>query len=577
MDNVSDTARHLFRSSLFLPMLGAVLLTTALVSPVGNFPLIDDQFYADNVRLLLVEHSLVKTTKAPVLAQTLWGTAFTIIFGKSYSVLRLSTLLLAVVSLWLTARLAAESGIRRGGALLCGVVVLANPLFLTLSYTYMTEIPFIASSVACGLFYARALGGGRDRDLLVGSLFAVLATSIRHFGAALPLSCLLTAAVLRAAGERRWSIRQIAAFLLPLIAALLAWMLFSGFGRSTRHPLAYLKPTLKEILIVTSSTGFHALIYLGLFLLPLGAGILLSAVIRGDLWSRRQWLALPVLSLILFLGSTNYNGEGFLASRRMPLVGPTLYDLGVGPLTLRDTWFFKMGNPVSIGDWWWVITVLSTVSFAALAVHFLFPFTADFRDRIRRRGEGDAGGDSLFGRRLFLLLWGAILLMAPYNTIVGYAIDRYFLPALPPLAILAASFFFQNNSSQKPGRVAAWSICALFYLFSLACIQDYMAWNTARWEGIRHLRHDLKVPDWKIDGGLEFNALFTRDQYRALAGNKPFDWGPKGFYVIDDSYALSFHPRKGMRVMKRIPYYSWLGMEERTMLVLTRRGAGAPE
>ena len=104
-----------------------------------------------------------------------------------------------------------------------------------------------------------------------------------------------------------------------------------------------------------------------------------------------------------------------------------------------------------------------------------------------------------------------------------------------------------------------------------------MAWNRARWEDIRYLRHDLNVPDWQIDGGLQYNVLFTRETHWRLYGYRPYDGGAKGWWIVDDTYALSFHPRPGMRVMRRIPYYSWLGMEERAMLVLTRRGVEKEE
>ena len=84
--------------SAFWPLCALALLTLCLVSPFGDFPLNDDWAYAKNVRELVENGRYASSYMVLAIAQTLWGSAFAAIFGLDYSVLRLSTLLLALAS-----------------------------------------------------------------------------------------------------------------------------------------------------------------------------------------------------------------------------------------------------------------------------------------------------------------------------------------------------------------------------------------------------------------------------------------------------------------------------------------------
>ena len=52
--------------------------------------------------------------------------------------------------------------------------------------------------------------------------------------------------------------------------------------------------------------------------------------------------------------------------------------------------------------------------------------------------------------------------------------------------------------------------------------------------------------------------------------------GPIGWWIVDDAYAVSFLPRDGYSEIGREGYFSWLGFEERQVLML-RRDADAAE
>lgn len=294
--------------------------------------------------------------------------------------------------------------------------------------------------------------------------------------------------------------------------------------------------------------------FMGLCLLPLTCARLGQLVRQRSLWTPRQWMALPWVCTALFICTGRFLGAKGLWIWPMPNLGNILYDFGVGPLLLRDIAVLKLPlvAPVHIGGWWWLITFLSLLS-VSVALVDLSP-----RPPWRAQNAGSASW-------LFLVLWSALVLITPYHLLSRSLFDRYLLPALPPLAVLCV----QKLGPRPPSP--AWIAVTLFLVFSLAGLQDYMAWNRARWQGIGYLRTELKAQPEQIDGGYEFNGLFTREESQRRTGSTSFyDQGPFGMWVLDDKYAVSFQPRPGCVERARVPYFSWLGLRTRYILVLER-------
>jgi hypothetical protein len=114
------------------------------VSPVADFPLNDDWVYAEIVRDLLEARRFYEHPDRGSRVITLvgWGALASSIFGFSHTVLRCSTLVLALVATWATTRGALQNDLPRPLAFLCGAMLLANPVFLNLAYAFMSDVPF---------------------------------------------------------------------------------------------------------------------------------------------------------------------------------------------------------------------------------------------------------------------------------------------------------------------------------------------------------------------------------------------------------------------------------------------------
>lgn len=563
---LSESRVPALRSSLLLAVAAALIVLVGLVSPVGDFPLNDDFVYAASVEALLERGELAPHpfSQALALVHTLWGSLFVLILGTGHTALRIATLVLAGVALWATGRCAEARGMSSGKALLCAGLLFCNPVFLNLSYTFMTDVAFLAPLCLAGLFYLRALADRRPRDLVWAGLMAVLATGIRQFGLALPLAFAGAVALEIVLGRRRVSRAEVFAFVGPLATGLvLLWSLgpeASNAAWSKWSPPVVPPPSLATVAGLCATHAAQALLYAGLFLSPL-------------LWPLAAWqcrarkgLRLGGVLGLLAVGLVVWVVAG---ARALPSLPNVLYDLGAGPLTFRDFLIHQnwSANPVSMGSAWWLVTALAMATLLLLMAA-LVPVAV----RALARGvQGDANESrSEIAQDLFLLAWTGIVLLTPYYLLSYNMFDRYLLPAIPPLAILAVA---HTRWTHRSSAIASAS-CLAVLVFSVACLQNYMAWNHARWQGIEYLRADLAHPPAVIDGGYEFNGVHTSAAFRRPERRGGFyDQGPLGFWVLDDRYAVTMGPRRGFKPIKRIPYFSWLGLRERHLLVIERKQA----
>ncbi len=302
----------------------------------------------------------------------------------------------------------------------------------------------------------------------------------------------------------------------------------------------------------------YAVVYHGLFLLPVLAAVAIGAWGGGG---RRdwRWLAGFVGLFALILAVTAWQWP-----RRLPYLGNVLYDLGAGPLLLPGMVEGRtIAAPVRLGGGWWVVTALAIAGgcfFMASAGRTVARAVSSMRRRAADRDPGFA---------MFLLLWGllgiGVLILPPIQA----RFDRYLLVALAPWGVLGA-VWAQELAGRRGYRAAA-ALTVLGLVFSVAALQDYLAWNHARWAGLRELRVAFAVPVTQINGGYEFNGWYHSDRFVEASrarGEKVF--GPLGWWIVEDDYCVSLRRRERFEVIGRVPYFSWLGFERREMLLQRR-------
>jgi hypothetical protein len=546
---------------------GLLLACTLVVSPVAEFPLNDDWLYAKMSLNTLEARAFVAHpfVAANATLHAFWGAAVIGLFGFSFTALRLSTFVFSFATLWLTNMAAREAGATRRHALLAGLVVIANPIMLNLTYTFMTDLIFLAMLTASTWGYLRAFRTGRARDIAVGSTFGALALLVRQMGILHP-AVFVIAWALTFARRRVWpSVAQLAAFTVPLVIGfvLYEWGQRTSGGVYT-WPNAWAGAPITIIVLQIFRYVFASCIYFGLFLMPFAAAyaVWLAKNRRGWTWMRNYWAGLIVIWLLMF-------GCGFLLMPRpmpMPLLTNIIRDFGVGPLTLHDTThLYPQWSPVRIGAaFWWGITALSILSATVLAIACFSRFVLPALNRPKRTRP-----PVRHAQHLFLVGATAAHLLALQNPWITVLFDRYLLPSFVPLAILAAVLLTRLNI--RRGAIAAPTVCAIFFAFSVVSLQEYFAWNTARWEAVEILRTKYNADDEQIEGGYEFNGMHTSDRFMEANNTTDFvEFGPYGWWTFNPEYAISFLPREGFEEIESVPYFSWLGMDERELWILRR-------
>ncbi|MBM3290165.1 MAG: glycosyltransferase family 39 protein [Candidatus Hydrogenedentes bacterium] len=541
---------------LAVPFVALVLL----VSPRGDFPLNDDWVYAKMVQALVDDGRFGTSplANAFALTQTLYAAPLVELLGFSFTLLRLTTVFMGWVTVCFTAFTARELGLSNRNAVLAALTVFVNPLFINLSYTFMTDVPFCAFASISTFYFVRALRSPTTANVLCGTLFSIAAYYERQFGALIPLAfAAASVSHWRPLGPRRLA-RAAMALAVP-------WAIALAAARALPAPEIRV-----EAVASTASAGVRlfelvmtapplALFLGGIFVLPISSCIVIDTLARPtrDIGARIAILPIAMIVALTVWGPALYLltffGPHILQFPISPGVGPHLF------ASLDAT--RQEGATVPSGALAMVIGVLSCLSVGAAATVIAGTL---FR---RRAAQAPRMGAARF---LFLLSLG--LLVAPGFAMSGPYFDRYLLPAVPPIALLAAM-----GLSWRPRRAAA--MCAAVVFGGLVCysvigLQDYMAWNTARWQVIDALRIRHGVHDNEIDGGFEFNGMYTSDEYIRRLQDGQTIARPKKWWVVGDAYIvlpLDHVPgRPEYEVVESAPYYSWIGSETRHMYAMKR-------
>jgi len=547
----------------------AYLALVAAVGPAGEFPLNDDWSYAWSVKALREDGRLAFTgwVSMPLVAQVLWGWLFTLPAGFSFTALRLSTVVLAVV-----AGLAVYAAVhlttrRRGVAAVAALTVLTTPVFFVLSVSFMTDVPGAAAMLVAVLLFLRDLDAPRGRDYGLAVAACLIAVLIRQIALAVPIAYALAAwhrdgfaldRLVRAGAPAALS-----------VAALAAWTLYLDrtggvpelFHFQTRMLLQTLESAQRALLMpVGNLTGFSIMV--GLFAAPILActAVAFRRHLRQSLKS--PWLSVALVVALIAIPLANL-------AHGLPLLTNVLFDFGLGAPTLKDAFILKQPpQPRAPPLLWAAVTAVGVVAAAMLIVAMVAS--------LRRAAWPDQAG---IGRpraatELFLAACLAVYFV-PLLLVPSY--DRYVIFPTAVACILVPTVACAHPAPAATWRSAAGVVAGLAAIaplawFAVAATHDYLAWNRARWGALNALTTVHGVPPERIDGGFEFNGWHHYGK-APYGGSRP---GQSWWWVIDDRFLASFRPLPGYRPVMRAPYRSWLSGGERAILISERAGAPPP-
>jgi len=556
-------ARSDLRAVLSLTALWLAMVS--LVSPVGDFPLNDDWVYARSVKAILDtgRFELLEFSLASAFPQAYWGALFCRMFGFSFTVLRFSTVILGLAGVLATYGLLRESKVAPIGAWIGAAALAANPIYFSLSLTFMTDVPFYCLAVVSLLFMVRGFQRNNDPAwLAAGIAMACLAMLTRQLGVVLLLGFAL--AFLR---TRPVSLRTTAMAAAPLVLGVLLHLVLQHWLQAQgRVPMFsaddMLQRAVPQFLGRLAKDGFTVLVYTGFFVLP--STLLMSkgpfAVSSFERSPRFWWKAFALVLLFSILAVV-IGVRGW-----MPFSENVLTYFGIGPLTLRDTYLLHANRPPAppaVRAAWIGVSVLAALGTALLVGGCGSAVSACVRSlRVNRRAR--------LGAVPVLMVVSASAFVVMIAT-MGYTfLDRYMLLCIPFALILVST----NPSAETTApahcvlRGSAFLLIAISAAFTVMATHDHLAWNRARWSALNTLMERDGIPPAAIDGGYEFNGWYGYEpEYRGQSGKS---W----WWVKGDDYIVASGPVPGYREIASYNFARWL-LRVHSRIVVLRRDAAA--
>ncbi len=308
----------------------------------------DDWAFVRTLETLMSEGRLASTGWGPssapggpaLLTHLIWGWLFTYFWGFSLTGLRISVLVLGIlgsVALLILLRL-----FRAGAAeaLLATLAVVFNPLFLSQSFTYMTDVTFTSMMIFSVLFLAIGMEGPKSFAIAIGLVFALLAILTRQLGLVIPAAFVLMCFV-HPAGRRigKWR-----ALCLTLVLAIIPWLAYEYYLSVTGSTPLSRHLVLQEMFLNPGNKGFPdyfgflfgnlfscGLMYIGLFLSPVLALKYRSLIS----WALFGYFLLIFTGIFVLFEVALIGG---ITDAPVSFCSNVIFNLGIGPVALKDVY-----------------------------------------------------------------------------------------------------------------------------------------------------------------------------------------------------------------------------------------------
>jgi hypothetical protein len=552
-------------------------ISAIIVNPVGDFPLIDDWAYGLPVKWLIETGHLRFTDwqQVTLVTQTLLAAPFVGIMGFSFTLLRVWTLAMGAIGLAACYLAGREFGLSRRLSMAIAALYVINPIFIALSESFMTDVPFWTLLMVAVFLLLRGVGRGQAVSFWAGWIAVLAATLLRQLALAIPIGLVVGLALKEGFG-RTWLVRAVVpALILCAVVAAYPRLLAATIGRPAAYyyyadklklvfdDLMHLK--LGAIKPVLRSFGC-ALMHLGLWMLPLLVLLQPSPGAAGR--PRRKTLLTYCFATVFALVVTSVLWAAGTMMPTREIGGCVLVDIGTGPRNASGQ------SPHAPPVFWAAIT--AAAAFGALLL--LLSLASIARRKIAE----------VFATRSLSSLWPSLFLltagafyMIPLCSYANFY-ERHVLLEMALLGLPVAAVATTSASTglwKSPARLLCAAVLALLYLgFGVVSSHDYLAWNRSRWEAGRSLMADHRISPTEINGGFEFNAYFywrgRRDAVSAVGPNPEESEidsliaGPRSSYPR--RFIISFSELPGFERVYRVAVDRWLPLSPSEMLILKR-------
>jgi hypothetical protein len=540
-----------------------------IVNPVGEFMVNDDWAFVRALETLTFQGRMPTTGWGPswapggpsLIVHLLWGRLFTFFGGFSITVLRISVLTLGILGSCALLVLLRLAGASAWAALWSSLVLVANPLFLSQSFTYMTDITFAAMAIFALLFLHVGVQRTSMPLLVTGLVFALCSILTRQLGVAIPLA-FVAACFLHPRGKDLGPWKMV---LLVTIIDLAPWAAYEYFlytiGSTpiTQHQVfrnLFLYPQtwgLLAYLRFLCENFFHeGLLY---------AGLLISPVLLFKYRLLSGWKAFRYFFIFLTLIFVPFELALLMGwiDPQVQFFPNVIFNLGIGPILLKDTYILEITRTTTIPKpLYYLLLYWGVLSLGSLLGLMLWSLLRLLRTQYV------AAHEQIKFSPVFALLAGLIYL--GIITLGGFH-DRYLIPVCIFFIVWVVADV-EPGCDRSINRRAVLGGMVPFLLFALLSVlgtHDFMEMKRSLKKAQDYVVYQLNERPCNIDGGLEFNGYhcYSPD----FRPSKGLSW----WWVRKENYLLTLGPLPGYQVVTSFPFNRYLGSDG-AVFVLTPHG-----
>ncbi len=462
-----------------------VLVCELISRPYANMGISDDGPYILMAQTLAsTGHVVYNGWAAPMLVFQLYlAAAFVKLFGFSFTVVRSSALLVAMLMAFLFQRILVLANVSERNATIGTLALALSPLYLMLSATFLTDIFGLFAIIICLYGCLHALHARSDRATIAWLCFAVITNAL--CGTSRQIAWL---GVLVMLPSTLWLLRSRRRVLLAGSAATLlgALFIFACLHWLKHQPYIVPEQLLPKSIHATGIVKAFAFLFLDapFLLLPL------FALFIPVLWWRNRLSIAVVLAIcVAYTLLSFHRGYPFLME---PLAGDWVNLQGIyGSSHLQGD------PPIFLPHWVRLLLTIASLGglLGLIASFFSSPPTAPAAELPKPISW------NFLAMLLAPFAIAYTLLLVP-RTVDGTIFDRYLLPLLAIAPIFLLRYYQETIRPKIPAAGAV--LVLVMAAYGVTNTHNQFAFYRARGAIAEELRAH-SIPDTAVDGGWENN------------------------------------------------------------------------
>ncbi|PIR43589.1 hypothetical protein COV24_02070 [candidate division WWE3 bacterium CG10_big_fil_rev_8_21_14_0_10_32_10] len=462
------------------PVIGFVIiwLLLLLILPWRGFFLLNDSYvYEWNVRHFFENGFLLHPLTSPTtLFQTFLGSLVYIV-KKDPSYLRLMTsifYLLGVIYFYKTLIL---NKIRKRLSFLLSLLLMLNPLYLNLGFSFMTDIYFLSLFIISSYYYLLFLQNRATKSLVITSLVVTFSVLSRQTGIFISIAFILIYLYIK---KRKKSIRHILILLIPVIVFILYQLFYP-------KPLAYTYQSISVTQGKLFLLGFYLEVlfriiktfyYFGFFVFPVTLGYVLYLVVKNKFFKAPSLLIFSSVFFVFTVFSIFFwifqNELMFYVPNILSYAGFNPQNLGFG---IKQTLF--VDSPVRVRA---LITLISIASLGGLAI-------------ILHNSKID-----IYKNKLFYILGVPSISILVISFVFRDYFDRYIIVVLPLILFILGNYL----NKIRPKYYFYVPFLIVMFIVSVTFEHDYLSLNKYVW----NLSQTISANQLDVKSTFEHNAYY---------------------------------------------------------------------